>query len=140
MAAVEAGALRPWVNNYPEGIVWDTPIDLTPVFQRVLETCARTPDADALDFLGKKTRYGELAKQINAFSGALQKELGVRKGTRVALLLPNTPFYVIAYYAHPADRRHRRELQPALHGQGAHPHRRQFRRRADDHPRPEATL
>ena len=99
MAGAEAGALRPWVNNYPEGITWDTPIDTTPVFERVLATCARTPDADALDFLGKKTRYGELARQINAFSGALQKELAVKKGTRVALLLPNTPYYVIAYYA-----------------------------------------
>ena len=59
----------------------------------------RAPDADALDFLGKKTRFGDLAKQINALSGALQKDLGVKKGTRVALLLPNTPFYVVAYYA-----------------------------------------
>jgi long-chain acyl-CoA synthetase len=93
------GAGRPWVENYPEGISWDTPIDLTPVHERVLATCARTPDADALDFLGKKTTFGELAKQINAFAGALQADFGVKKGTRVALLFPNTPFYVIAYYA-----------------------------------------
>lgn len=93
------GAARPWIQHYPEGIAWDAPIDLTPVHEQVLATCARTPNADALDFLGKKTRFGELARLINAFAGALQSEFGVKKGTRVALLLPNTPFYVIAYYA-----------------------------------------
>jgi len=96
-ATADAG--RPWVRHYPEGISWDTPIDTTPVHEQVLRTCARTPSADALDFLGKKTKFGELAKQINAFAGALQRDFGVAKGTRVALLLPNTPFYVIAYYA-----------------------------------------
>lgn len=99
MANTAAGATRPWTEHYPPGISWDVPIDTTPVHETVLATCARTPDADALDFLGKKTRFGELARLINAFAGALQGELGVRKGTRVALLLPNTPFYVIAYYA-----------------------------------------
>ena len=100
MATMAAeGATRPWTRHYPEGISWDTPIDTTPVHQQVLNACARAPDADALDFLGKKTTFGELARLINAFAGALQSEFGVQKGTRVALLLPNTPFYVIAYYA-----------------------------------------
>jgi long-chain acyl-CoA synthetase len=100
MATPTAGDnIRPWTTHYPEGISWDIAIDTTPVHEQVLATCARTPEADALDFLGKKTRFGDLAHQINAFAGALQSELGVKKGTRVALLLPNTPFYVIAYYA-----------------------------------------
>ncbi|MDB5539579.1 MAG: hypothetical protein JWQ89_1306 [Devosia sp.] len=98
-AAAAKGATRPWIKHYPEGISWDAKIDLTPVHEQVLAACARTPDAVALDFLGKRTRFGELARLINAFAGALQTELGVKKGTRVALLLPNTPFYVIAYYA-----------------------------------------
>lgn len=92
-------ATRPWIKHYPEGISWDTKIDLTPVHEQVLASCARSPDAVALDFLGKRTRFGELARLINAFAGALQSQFGVKKGTRVALLLPNTPFYVIAYYA-----------------------------------------
>lgn len=94
-----AGPARPWIQHYPEGISWDSPINLTPVHEQVLASCARTPNADALDFLGKKTRFGELGRQINAFAGALQAQFGVKKGTRVALLLPNTPFYVVAYYA-----------------------------------------
>ena len=89
---------RPWVDHYPPDIRWDTPINTTPVHEQVLAACSRTPDADALDFLGRKTTFGELAKAIHAFAGALQTQFGVGKGSRVALLLPNTPFFVIAYY------------------------------------------
>jgi long-chain acyl-CoA synthetase len=90
---------RPWVDHYPEGITWDVDVDTTPVFEQVLAVCARMPETDALDFLGKKTKFGELGKAINAFAGALQVQFGIKKGSRVALLLPNTPFYVVAYYA-----------------------------------------
>lgn len=90
---------RPWLASYPEGIDWDGAIDTTPVHERVLAMCAKTPNADALDFLGRKTRFRELAEAIESVAGALQTKFGVTKGTRVALLLPNTPFYVIAYYA-----------------------------------------
>ena len=97
--AATADVSRPWIDHYPEGLKWDVPINTTPVFEQLLAACARTPDADALDFLGQKTKFGELAKSINAIAGALQSHFNVRKGSRVALLLPNTPFYVIAYYA-----------------------------------------
>jgi long-chain acyl-CoA synthetase len=93
------GVVRPWIEHYPEGISWDVTLNTTPVHEQVLAACARTPDVDALDFLGAKTRFGALAKAINAFAGALQEQFGIKKGSRVALLLPNTPFYVIAYYA-----------------------------------------
>jgi len=89
---------RPWIASYPEGIVWDAEIDVTPVHEQVLAACARNPSAVALDFLGGTTTFGELAKRIIAFAGALQHQFGVTKGTRVALMLPNTPFYPIAYY------------------------------------------
>ncbi|HHY51404.1 MAG TPA: long-chain fatty acid--CoA ligase, partial [Alphaproteobacteria bacterium] len=97
--AAMTDAQRPWIRHYPEGISWDTPLNTTPVHEQVLATCARVPDSIALDFLGRKTSFGELAKAINAFAGALQSRFGIRKGSRVALLLPNCPFYVVAYYA-----------------------------------------
>lgn len=97
--ASAADVPRPWITHYPEGITWEVPVSTTPVFEQLLATCARQPDADALDFLGRKTRFGELAAAIDALAGALQSQFGVKKGTRVALLLPNTPFYVVAYYA-----------------------------------------
>ncbi|KKB07511.1 long-chain-fatty-acid--CoA ligase [Devosia chinhatensis] len=91
-------SLRPWIASYPEGILWDAPVDETPVHEQVLAACARNPGALALDFLGGTTTFGELGEQINAFAGALQSQFGVTKGSRVALMLPNTPFYPVAYY------------------------------------------
>jgi long-chain acyl-CoA synthetase len=89
---------RPWVDHYPPGIAWDVQVDTTPVHEQVLASCAKHPNDAALDFLGGKTTFGELAQAITAFAGALQTQFGVKKGVRVALLLPNTPFYVVAYY------------------------------------------
>ncbi len=89
---------RPWVEHYPDGITWDVTVNLTPVHEQVIAACGRNPSAVALDFLGGTTSFGELGKAITAFAGALQTQYGVRKGSRVALLLPNTPFYAVAYY------------------------------------------
>ena len=94
-----AAPLRPWISSYPDGIAWDAPIDTRPVHEQVLAACAKNPSAIALDFLGGTTTFGDLARKIIAFSGALQHQFGVTKGSRVALMLPNTPFYPIAYYA-----------------------------------------
>ncbi|QDZ11492.1 long-chain-fatty-acid--CoA ligase [Devosia ginsengisoli] len=93
-----AAPLRPWIANYPDGMVWDIQVDTRPMHEQVLAACARTPSATALDFLGGTTTFGDLAKKIIAFAGALQRQFGVTKGSRVALMLPNTPFYPIAYY------------------------------------------
>ncbi len=89
---------RPWIDHYPEGITWDIDLNLTPVHDQVIAACAKNPNAVALDFLGGKTTFGELSRAITAFAGALQSQYGVGKGSRVALLLPNTPFYAVAYY------------------------------------------
>ncbi len=89
---------RPWIDHYPEGIAWDVKLNLTPVHQQVLAACAKNPSGVALDFLGGTTTFGELSRAITAFAGALQTQYGVKKGSRVALLLPNTPFYAVAYY------------------------------------------
>ena len=96
--ATTTDGLRPWIASYPDGIVWDDKIDTTPVHEQVLAACAKNPGAVALDFLGGTTTFGELAEKIVAFAGALQSQFGVTKGTRVALMLPYTPFYPIAYY------------------------------------------
>ncbi|GLQ11972.1 dicarboxylate--CoA ligase PimA [Devosia yakushimensis] len=91
-------AMRPWIASYPDGIAWDVKIDTRPVHEQVLAACAKNPLATALDFLGGTTSFGDLARRITAFAGALQSQFGVKKGSRVAIMLPNTPFYPIAYY------------------------------------------
>ena len=92
------GLYRPWTTNYPEGIVWDADIDTTPVHEQILAACAKYADSNAMDFLSKKTTFRNMGRQITAFARSLQKHHGVKKGSRVALLLPNTPFFPVAYY------------------------------------------
>jgi long-chain acyl-CoA synthetase len=52
----------------------------------------------ALDFLGRRTSYAELGRLTERAAAGLQK-LGVAKGVKVGLCLPNCPYFVIMYYA-----------------------------------------
>src|SRR5438874_5278343 len=96
---------RPWYASYPEGV----PKTLAPFPEKSLysileESARRFPAAPAISFrapgapMGKSLTYRELEKQVDQFSRVLTS-LGVRKGDRVGLILPNCPQYVIGYYA-----------------------------------------
>ena len=52
----------------------------------------------ALDFFGSTTTYGELGKQIDRAANGLRAR-GVRAGDRVAIVLPNCPQHIVAFYA-----------------------------------------
>src|SRR6266511_2399588 len=90
---------RPWFASYPEGVPHTrAPYPEKSLFS-VLEDTARTfPDRPALAWFGKHLSYRELLREVERFSAALAS-LGVKKGDRVGLVLPNCPQYVIAYYA-----------------------------------------
>ncbi len=62
------------------------------------EAVAAYPGRPAMDFLGRHTSYAELGRLVAQAACGFQ-QLGVRKGTRVGLCLPNTPYYVICYFA-----------------------------------------
>ncbi len=62
------------------------------------EAASRFSNAAAIDFLGRRFTYGALRGQVDRVAAGLQK-LGVEKGTRVGLFLPNTPYSVIAFFA-----------------------------------------
>ncbi len=88
----------PWLAQYVEGI---PPKYEFPKFAltRILDDATSSfPEHVALAFLGAKTTYRELKAQVDAFAGALAG-LGVTKGDRVALVLPNCPQNVIAFFA-----------------------------------------
>jgi long-chain acyl-CoA synthetase len=68
---------------------------LTKLFE---DAVARFPDRPATDFLGGKLTYRELGDLVTRATRGFQM-LGVRKGTRVGICLPNTPYYVICYFA-----------------------------------------
>lgn len=74
------------------------PIPALPVFTVLDQAVARYPEQVAIDFLGKRTTYGEVGDLVERATRGFQ-QLGVRKGVRVGLCLPNTPYFVICYYA-----------------------------------------
>ncbi|HEY4170446.1 MAG TPA: long-chain-fatty-acid--CoA ligase [Reyranella sp.] len=87
---------RPWLGSYPPGVPAD--IDASRYASLVAlmeESFSRYADRVAYSFMGKDLRYGEIDKQSRAF-GAYLQGLGLAKGDRVAVMMPNCPQYPIA--------------------------------------------
>lgn len=64
----------------------------------IADSVARYPKHVALEFFGRETSYAELGEQIDHAAEGLRR-LGVKPGDRVALVLPNCPQHVVAFYA-----------------------------------------
>jgi long-chain acyl-CoA synthetase len=88
----------PWIKNYPEGVSWDADIPAFAVYEMLDQTSAKFPDAPAFDFLGAKKSWSEVNEKTKKFAKGLQ-DIGVVKGTKVGIFLPNCPLFLIAYYA-----------------------------------------
>jgi long-chain acyl-CoA synthetase len=88
----------PWLKSYPPGIDWQAEFPEQPLYQFLEDSVRRFGDRPALDFLGKGHTYAEIGDLVHRAAKGFAA-LGVKKGTRVGLILPNTPYYVIAYYA-----------------------------------------
>ena len=88
----------PWINSYPAGVRWDA--DITPApLQTILDNAvAKWPDRPAIDFMGRRMSYRELGDYVGRAASGLQ-QLGVKPGVHVGLYLPNTPHYIIAFFA-----------------------------------------
>lgn len=65
--------------------------------EMLAHSCKRFPDRDALYFRGQTWDYSSLMADVNRLANGLIS-LGIEKGDRVAIMLPNCPQYVIAYY------------------------------------------
>ena len=88
---------RPWLNFYEPGVPETISYPSVPLFHLLRESAARRPDHPALLFYGKETSYRTLSEQVHQCARALLG-MGLRKGDRVAIMLPNVPQCVIAYY------------------------------------------
>ncbi|MDH4161136.1 MAG: long-chain fatty acid--CoA ligase [Nitrospirota bacterium] len=98
MTALETRTDRPWVNFYEPGISGSLVYPDLSLGGVLAETARKFPDHTALSFFGARITYQELDRLVNRFAHGLM-HLGVSKGDRVALMLPNIPQMVIAYYA-----------------------------------------
>lgn len=68
-----------------------------PLYELLDKVAENFPDNPAFDFLGKKFKWRELHAAANAFAKGLQ-DAGVKKGTKIGLMLPNSPNFLVAYY------------------------------------------
>ncbi len=88
---------RPWLQHYPDGVPATINYREGPLYSILADAAAAHPNLPAIRFYATQLNYGQLWAQAQRFAAALA-ELGVQKGDRVALMLPNCPQYVIAYY------------------------------------------
>ena len=88
---------RPWLKFYEASVPPHLQYPSVPLYQLLTNSTQKYPDQSALLFYGKGISYRELDEETNRFAQALLN-LGVRKGDRVAIMLPNVPQCVIAYY------------------------------------------
>ena len=90
---------RPWFKSYPDGVAHTLePYPEMSAFG-MLENAARMhPDATAIGWFGAKITYRRFLGEVERCSAALAG-LGIAKGDRVSLVMPNCPQYMVAYYA-----------------------------------------
>jgi long-chain acyl-CoA synthetase len=98
---------KPWFAHYEQGVPQTVAIPEIPLPQLLVDAAQKYPNNIAIRMIlkylplglsiGSKMTYRELNDASDHFAAALQK-LGVQKGDRVSLMLPNVPQYVIAYF------------------------------------------
>jgi long-chain acyl-CoA synthetase len=96
---IEAALLptRPWVKYYEAGVPVQLDIPDHPLTWLLDRAVDHYPHQTATIYYGAKVSYAQLAQLANRFALALQR-LGIQRGDRVALALPNVPQYPIAFY------------------------------------------
>ncbi len=88
---------KPWLKSYPEEIPSTISYDIQPLHGYLEKIASRYPEKKALHFLGKDVTFSDFHDKVKKFANYLQR-LGVEKGDRVAIMLPNCPQSVIGYY------------------------------------------
>ena len=88
---------KPWLAQYPPEIPHTLSYEAIPVQEYLTRAFQNYPDKIAIHFLGKEVTYRELYESSLKFANYL-RTLGIQKGDRVAIMLPNCPQNVIGYY------------------------------------------
>jgi long-chain acyl-CoA synthetase len=87
----------PWLDSYPPGVPEHVEVPSINLARLLADAARDFPHAPALHFEGRTMSYAELAERAWRFAGTLAS-LGVTKGTRVGLILPNSPQAVVAFF------------------------------------------
>ncbi|ART77525.1 long-chain-fatty-acid--CoA ligase [Sutcliffiella horikoshii] len=88
---------KPWLSLYPEEIPHEINFEERTLQSYLKQAAEEYPTKTAISFLGKKLTFEEVYDQSLKLANYL-KELGIEKGDRVSIMLPNCPQAVISYY------------------------------------------
>lgn len=88
---------EPWFQFYDPYVPRSVDFPVTPLFPLLEKTAQEFPDRKATIFFGQGLTYRDLHLKAKAFAQVLQS-LGLKKGDRVGILLPNSPQFIIGYY------------------------------------------
>ena len=91
-------AERIWHHFYDQGVPFELEPPEEPLFIQLEKAALKFPQVIATDFMGACLTYQQLAEQVNRFASSLSA-VGVEPGDRIAIMLPNCPQIIIAYYA-----------------------------------------
>ena len=89
---------RPWYKHYDKGVPHKIDYPQVPLFNLLEESARKYPDQPCTIFKGAVITYKEMNAITDSLAGAMVK-LGVKKGDRIGLFMPNTPQFVMVYYA-----------------------------------------
>ena len=88
----------PWLKAYPAGVDWHQTFEAGPLHGLLDAAVARYPAQVCTYFLGRTMTYAAIGRAVEHAAVGLQK-LGVGKGVKVGLFLPNSPTFIVAYFA-----------------------------------------
>lgn len=88
---------KPWLKSYPVDIDWNAEIPQTTMVKMFDDSVRKYRNRTCINFMGKKYSYEQVGKMVDQFAKSLQDQ-GISKGSTVGVCLPNTPFYLVAYY------------------------------------------
>jgi len=89
---------KPWLKRYDEGVPQTIDYPEVPLHQLLEEAAEKYPDAPCTIFKGAKISFQEMDLITDRLAAGLA-DLGVKKGDRVGIFMPNTPQFVMAYFA-----------------------------------------
>ncbi|HWV81817.1 MAG TPA: dicarboxylate--CoA ligase PimA [Hyphomicrobiaceae bacterium] len=88
----------PWEKSYPPGVRWDAPIEVGTLPALLARAVARYGEKPAFEYRERKISYREFGRRVDALAAGLLR-LGIAKGDRVALYLPNCPAQPASLFA-----------------------------------------
>jgi long-chain acyl-CoA synthetase len=91
-------AARPWLKHYDYWVRPHMTYPTRPLYEILSTTATEMPDGHATQFLGAALSYRDLKQRTDRLAKALLR-LGVGKGDRIGIMLPNCPQYVISAFA-----------------------------------------